>query len=565
MAAIKDKAYFDFSGGIKRNKSPIALKDNELQRGRNFEIDDIGRLTKRRGSIQFGNSLINIVQFHNDNNGLYAADYNATELNVYKLKSTTNDAALAIGATSIAVSPSGQLTAAGSAEIDGDAFDYSAGGGGATLTGVTGIDAAHTSIRAINHWQDLGAFTNHISLDGVWFTYLNALTVVLSNDGATNSDMSTINSSGSVSAVSSMDVNARLLETFRDRVFTTLNNIVYYSNLGVVVFPATIEDNSFEIEDQSGETITAIKQYRKNLLVFKPSSSYAYSGSLPVRQLTTSYGVYNDNCIQEINGILYGFGPKGVWASNGVSFVNIGEPIKDYLNLILWQNLATNVDISRIRTGFFDNKFIIFTDFITDPDTTLSLSGTALIYDTLKKSWSMWTGVSAFGGFKGLGNFRSGNAGLLQNRSALFFTDGTVIWRMFENRFIERVSSSGAGIQKGSDVYADEFRNGAGLDITFNVLTKPFDLGLPQYYKEFGYLKVMSERPQGLQISVVIDDGDPIPLGKVTKKIERFQFPVGTRGYRCALLLDENSTNQSLIFNGCIFEECKTIDKQVNA
>lgn len=563
MAKIPDKFYRDFSGGVRRDKSPYDLKDNELLRGRNFELDDQGRIRKRRGSILFGQNLNNIIRFHHDNNGLYAADLHGTELSVWKLASTTNDSALTTSSTTIAVSPAAQLETGGSAEIDGDQFAYSAGGDGATLTTVTGLNESHNAVRAINQWKDLGAFTGHVS-DEVWFTYLNALTVVMSNDVATNSDMSTINSSGTIAAVATLDVNARLLETFRDRVYTTLNNTIYYSNLGAVAFPATIEDNSFDIEDQSGEIITAIKQYRKNLLIFKKSTAYAYSGSLPVRQLSSRYGVHNDNCIQEINGLLYGFGPAGVWAGNGVSFINIGEPVKEYLDLILWRNTTTNSPLSEVKTAQIEGKFLISLGAsITDPDSSLSTTTPILVYDTIKKNWSMWTNLSSvIWGMSALSNFRSGNAGLLQDGPILLFTDSTLVYRMFENRFTERVSSSGSGTQKGGDIYQDNYANASGSAITMNVVTKPFDLGLPNWKKEFGYLKVFCEKPQGMSISVIIDDGDPIPLGQCNKRINRFKFPAkANKGYRCSVVVDESSINSSCIFNGCIFEECKTISQ----
>ena len=93
MRPIPDKIYRDFSGGIRRDKSPYDLKDNELQRGRNFEIDDQGRIRKRRGSLQFGQDVANIINFHCDANGLFAANYHATQLVVYRLRSSTNDSA----------------------------------------------------------------------------------------------------------------------------------------------------------------------------------------------------------------------------------------------------------------------------------------------------------------------------------------------------------------------------------------------------------------------------------------------------------------------------------------
>src|SRR3990167_1221556 len=571
MRPIPDKIYRDFSGGIRRDKSPYDLKDNELQRGRNFEIDDQGRIRKRRGSLQFGQDVANIINFHCDANGLFAANYHATQLVVYRLRSSTNDSALTTATSSIAVSPSGQFIAGpSSAEVNGDEFSYGSGGGGSPLATVTGISESHAARSVIQQWVSIGTLNStrtHVSIDGCWFTYLNGLTVILSNDSASNSDMSTWDAS-SIADVPTMDVNARLLETFRDRVFTVLTNgsRVYYSNLGVVAFPTTIEDNSFDIEDQLGEPITAIKQYRKNLIISKQSSVYAYSGSLPVRQLTTTWGVYNENCLQEIRGLLYGVGPEGAFVSNGVSFVDIGKPVQEYSEANSKVDFNSGGDVSEIqltRTAQWDNKFIIYINDFTDPETGLSATKLALVYDTIKKNWVIWRDISASTAFKSLSNFRSGGSvlGDLQQRPIVLFSEGTIVYRMFENRTIQRVTAGGRTV--GTDRYSDEYKDAVGTPITMNVVTKPFDLGQPNYRKEWGYLKVFCERPQGMSISAIIDDGDPIPLGQCNSRINRFKFPPNTKGTRCALAIDESSINSSAIFNGCIFEECKVIDQNV--
>ena len=51
---LPDYPILDFSGGIRRDKSTYKLKDNELQDGKNFDVDEEGRIIKRRGGIQLG-------------------------------------------------------------------------------------------------------------------------------------------------------------------------------------------------------------------------------------------------------------------------------------------------------------------------------------------------------------------------------------------------------------------------------------------------------------------------------------------------------------------------------
>lgn len=561
---IPDKIYMDFSGGVNRSKSPFTLKNNELQRGRNFEVDDQGRIKKRRGSRQFGQSVSNIIAIHNDNIGFYVADSTASTTIVYRLYSSTATNDIAIGDTSI-TKPDAGFTASGVIEIEGDIIDYSGGGAGVAFTGVTNITSPHIAGSSINQWQSIGTMTGHDSTGGVWFGFLNGLTIIHSNSSGGSADMSTYDGT-TISAVSGEPNPSRLLEIFRDRAFVVgedgTANTVFYSNLGdATSWPATVADNSFDIEDGSGEIISAIKQYRRNLLIFKPSAVYAYSGSLPVRQLSNSFGVFNDKCVQEVNGLLYGFGPRGVFATNGSSFVDIGEPIKSYLQGVIQYVVSSTVEVSRIGTAQFDNKFIVYVNTITEPDTSSSLTQCMFVYDTKRRTWSIFDGMQATGAIKAVNAFRMGRTNgptRLQNREAMFFSNGSGVFRAFDDRFT--TGEAGSDVARGGDIYPDMFTN-TGSNVTLEVLTKPFDLDLPQYKKKFGYLKTVAERPNGANLSIVIDDNDPIPLGQITEKVQRFQFPTGTDGFRCAILIEETSQIQPLIFNGVIFEDCTTITK----
>lgn len=567
MAKIPDKFYKDFSGGIRRDKSPYDLKDNELQRGRNFEIDEGGRIRKRRGSILFGqNGVSSIGKFYHSSHGLFAAAFTNPTV-VYKLKNAVNEAALTTASTTIAFEPDGQFDASGTVEINGDPIAYTGGGDSSgTLTGVTGIAANIAAWSPMNQWQTIGTMTGHIGTSGVWFSFLNDRTIILSNESTAASDISTYDGT-TIAAVSGEPQGTQFLENFRDRIFTVGRdtNIVYYSNLGdATSWPATVANNSFEIEDDTGEYISGIKQYRKNLLVFKPAALYAYSGSLPIRQLSRYFGIHNDACIQEINGLLYGFGSNGVWVSNGVSFKKIDKPVKEYLKQVIWAINSSSVPISRIKTAQWEDKFIIYINTLSEePDTLSAINQFSLVYDTKKGSWETIDGMTAPNALGYLTNFRAGGASLLQNRPILLFSDGTNIYRAYENRVMTRQQTGNTGNLKGNDVYSDLLINITNTDITMNVVTKPFDLGLPNYSKQFGYLKVFCEKPQGMHISAIIDDGDPIPLGQCTKRVNRFKFPANTKGTRCTVVIDESSSTQSCVFNGCVFEECVTVNQNV--
>ena len=569
MAKLQDKAYFDFSGGVKRDKSPYHLKDNELQRGRNFEIDELGRIRKRRGSYQFGQNIAGLpLRIHHPPNGFYVANNATSPAVVYRLSSGRLGTALTTSSTTVVLTttPSPDfVTTAEVIEIEGDLINYESYTTG-TFSTVTNITSSHAVGASVNQWRSIGTLTASDGEDGAWFAYLNGFTFVLFNNTTTGgTHYWQINSSGTASAVSN-EPAGMFLEVFRDRIFMVGNGVnstyptnrVFFSNLGDgTSWPSTAADNSFDLEDKTGEPNSGLKQYRQNLIIFKPSSFYAFSGSLPVRQISAEYGIHNDNCIQEINGLLYGFGPNGIFATNGITVKDIGQPVEEYYQDTKFGIIASGSEVQTLFTSQWERKFIVY---IGDATTIETINDLMLIYDTKKQSWEVWSGWTDPTTFNYLKRYRTDNRN--QQRNVLFWGASTKVYRAFEDRHTE-VDGSGVPTTRGTDIYSDLFSN-TGSAITMNVLTKPYDLGAPHIRKFPAYLKVYSEIP-GYDLSLVVDEGDPIPLGKISDKIQRIKMPSKAKGFRFALNIDESSTNPSVICNGFVFEDITLIDKNTNA
>ena len=569
---IPDKYYNKFDGGVRRDKSPYELKDNELQRGRNFEVDQEGRIRKRRGCYQFGQNVAGLpLAIHHDPNGFFVANNAASPAVVYRLSSGRLNTALTTASTSVVVTSTPSPDFNGSAdliEIEGDLINYDSYAAN-TFSTATNITSAHAVGASVNQWRSIGTLTSSDSSDGAWFAYLNTITFMLFNGGSTNgSNLWQVGTpTGSPSEVSNEPAGAKFLEVFRDRLFTVgngasggnPNNRVFYSNLGDgTSWPSTIADNSFDLEDLTGEPIVGIKQYRGNLIIFKPSSFYSFSGSLPVQQISSQYGIHNDRCVQEIDGLLYGFGPRGIWVSDGVSVKEIGQPVDEYSQDFKFGFVANGSDVQQLFTTQWQGKFIVYIGDITTVET---ISDVMVVYDVKKKTFELFSGWTDPTIMQHLLRFKTDN--LNQQRNTLFWGASTKVFRAFEDRHTE-IDSNGVATTRGTDIFSDLFSN-TGSNIDFQVLTKPYDLGYPQYRKQFGggYLKIFSEKPQGTNVSVIIDEGDPIPLGRLKGKINRFPFPANVKGYRCAILLDESSQTSSTIINRFIFEDITTIDKNV--
>lgn len=558
MPKIQDKAYLDFSGGIRRDKSPYLLKDNELQKGRNFDIDEQGRITKRRGMQAFGNitnNIFNMATFYDANQagtgftGVYAADNSS---NVFILYPTNSTNAITAGQTSNIACDEGLGDAGPSTiEIDGDVINYASGGIAGNLATITNVTSAHSAGAPVHQWTAGSGLTS--TSRGVYFATLNDNILLASGDvynEDTASDASFANS-GSTPVV-------LFLTTFKTRVYGAGDGSssgqvtrVFYSALndGTSWTPAS---DYFDVEDSRNEPVTGLKEYNGVLHIFKANSMHQYNLA-SLRQTNSQVGAYNHFVPQEINKLIYTFCPAGIFVTNGISAKNIGEPVKEYWkNFQPTYNATVNRIINNCSAGRYKHFYLLYIGDVTLDDAS-TLSDVVLVYNTITKSWTVYDGFTDLINFFSL-DILEDNASQIQLRPMLFFASTSLgIYRAFENRTLDGTTI------RGGDLTQNMFRD-TGTPITMNVVTKPYDLGYPNYRKQFGYLKVFSERP-GMHLSYQIDDKDPKPLGLVDKKIKRFQFPADARGTRCTILIDESSTVAPVIYNGHIFEDCATIDK----
>lgn len=559
MPKIPDKSYLDFSGGIRRDKSPFLLKDNELQSGRNFNVDEQGRITKRRGMQAFGNitnNIFNMATFYDANQagtgytGVYAAD---TSNNVFLLSPTNLTTAVTAGQTSSITIDEGALTNSTTTfEMEGDIINYAGTSGGITVLTPSNVTSAHAAGAPIHQWQAGTGLTS--TAIGVYFATLND-NILLNGSDVYNEDSSD-QASFANAATTPVVV---FITTFKTRVYGAGNGTssgqvtrVFYSNINEGA-TWTVASDYFDVEDSRNEPITGLKEYNNTLMIFKPNSMHSYNLA-SLKQTNGQVGAYNHFVVQEINKLMYTFCPAGIFITNGISAKNIGEPVKEYWkNFIPTYSGTNNRIVNNCSAGRYRHFYLLYIGDVTLDDAS-TLSDVVLVYNTITKSWSVYDGFTDLINFFPIDIYEDNNS-QIQLRSSLFFASTSLgVFQAFENRTLD-----GASTLRGGDFTQNMFRD-TGTPITMNVKTKPYDLGFPNWRKQFGYLKVFSERP-GMFLSYQIDDGDIKPLGLVDKKIKRFQFPANAKGHRCAILIDESSTVAPVIYNGHIFEDCMAIDK----
>lgn len=549
---LKNFAAFDFSGGIVRNKSPFALEDNELAFAKNVDLDERGRIRKRKGTLQFGDTLASADQIR----GLipyYAADFSndllcvskkaasSTESSIYRAITTQVDmlGGITTATTTITVDDASAFASSGNIEIDGDIIAYS-GKTATTFTGVTGINAVHADNAYVHQWNlatggggdfsNQGGVTNLGTDGGVYYAQLNDVVQIETFYQGGNKAWT-----GSTVAAPST-AKKGTMAVYRVRRYAVKNNNRYQVDYTDIDNNASFSDNSnFSVGKNDGEPITCVRTFSDELHIYKTTRVWVYNG-YSLTPLEINVGAYNQFVVQQISGSNFTFCPLGVFMFDGRSAQRISDPIKEYLDDFVptYNAVGTQTDatvVKNVRAMSDDTKYYLYIGGTLGSGDS-QLTNPVFVYDTITKSW-------------------------------VVYEYGTTLWS-FE-KFIE----SAGGLDKkfllfGNDVGKTFKINIGNADdrttpIPAEVIFKAFHLGAPNLYKRFGKLKVFCETP-GFNVFYSIDQGDWKQLGEVTKKVQEFKFPADAQGYRCQLRIADNTTTPGFIFNGFIFEDTYGIE-----
>lgn len=569
----------DFSGGVRRDKSSFEFQKNELLDARNVEINESGRIKVKRGSHQIGQTLSNtlensfswerVVGGSTPVSSIYVND-NASTATVRRLLTSRLTTAITSASTTVVIS--GNATNYANSgndiiEIDGDLISYTGNNGSNTFTGVTGIVGNHPAGASVNQWISLSLTTAINGSLGVYYAVLNNILIFggyaaawdqIANDNGTTTSAVTGEPSGIFHTV------------YRDRLYVvgdgsagTNGDVrrISFSARGSGVDWTDVATNTFLVEDQRGEGITAQRVLNDNLLLFKTNSIFTYD-EIELKQRIIGIGAWNHKTPVEIDGIIYTFCPRGIFATNGFSAKQIGEPVRQY-----WQSFQPQVDAVTLRvvTNTFGTKFrqyyLVYIHNITDPDTT---NDVVLCYDTIKKSWSVWTGFTNIRHFLGTDKFTYGDRAL-QFHPALFGGDTAgKYFRFFENRYIDGQATP---VNQGSDIFTDLVSNTTltgGTPTPAVIETPLYDLTHPELFKTFKKLRVYTENGQwNIQYRVQNENGitDYKQLGTTDKIMKVLSFPKEAQGYRCGFKITGTNTSSQSVFNGFIFEDTEVISR----
>lgn len=566
MAKLPDFKVFDFSGGLRTDKSDYEADRNELKRLINFDVDERGRLRRRRGIHQFGGTqsgkiIDNSTIFTRNTAGSSPTVYHTlierdSSPDIWLIYSNWLTTAAAVGDTTLTVAANGLLAASGTVEIEGDLIAYTGKSGTTQLTGVTGIARAHPVGSLVNQIQAIATATTEDYRSGAFTSTINNLLFLNGRVGSATFDGATV-----TSVADADEPNALFSTNFRDRIYIAGSGAtsadprrVFFSDAGDgTSWTAT---SFFDVEDERGESVTGFAVLNDALGIFKMNSIFSYD-EVQLKQQQWEVGAYNHRVIQKIGKVVYTFCPSGVYATNIFSSKKISDPVKKYLKGFQ-PTYDTTVGRTVVNTfaGQFEDKYILYIGSITEPET---LSDVVLVYDTKKDNWTVHTGYTNFVHFASLSKFITGTTAVATNtitnqeRESLFASDnGGKYFRLYDTRFLDNGATR---TYRGGDLTYDVFSETI-TPISAVAETFYLDLGSPGSWKTFSYLNVFVEQGN-VNIAYSLDKGavftDWIPLGNF--KESRRRVPLKDKeGYRIALQISANSADALDILNGFVIE-----------
>lgn len=587
---LPDYVLTDFTPGVVLDRSDYTRPKGSVPELLNMDVDERGRLRKRRGFYRWGGSARSADgAFYSDFLGAALSPDVAPPASLYVTKanpavayyrnSTTLTVAATVATTTLTVADTTNLSASGTVEVDGDEIAYT-GKGATTLTGVTGIRVPHPIGCIVNQWGS--AVTPSVTIDstsGLYGTRISNKLILTGLDDVYYTDTHTGSNLFPIGGASVFFGTA-----YRGRVFGAgsgdLNgtnaqvNRVAFSDAGD---PTTWNaDNYFEVEDELHEMVTGLRVYQDRLVILKQNSLHTYD-EVQLKQRLYGVGAYNHFCVQNIRGRMYTFCPTGVHVTNSVSAEKISAPVDHYLRAFVPQYDTTRGRvITNCFSGQFENKYLLYLGTLRFPTIELGhevLNGVCLVYDTVKRNWTVYTDfhpstADPFTQFVYQPSFFAGSVSTRrqwQGTEALFGISATGVYRLFENK-----NFGTAAVNHGGAVLSDNVANSAGRPIPTRVRTGMLYQGLPGWWKQHGFLRVLVGEGD-FNVRYRLDLGNQLTewrtLGRARTGNTRFRIGdegefTENQGYGIEVEATSNSTSTRDTLEGLILEEVDALDRQ---
>lgn len=311
---------------------------------------------------------------------------------------------------------------------------------------------------------------------------------------------------------------------YKDRLFVvntyatgSLNSRLYFSKIADFSATGWPSTNFIDISPGDSDFCISTIQLQDTLVVFKTRSTWLlYVAGDPslwtLRNSSPEIGCVSRYTPRDIEGQVYFVGPRGVYRTDGSSFIEISKEIQDNFS----SQVISTAEVNKTFAGWWNDKYIVFVSLINQSvtwgslefstwDSLSALTWNALtgayykcfVYFIRADGWTQWepaVGVAPFG-FLEI-NQPSNHRGLLTGSRNL---DGKVY-------------------RYGDVIYQDD-----SLNYTCRLKTKEFDLGTPSKAKK-GKLIVAEINSSGNHEFSNVVGGLPKASQFITCKLGRVEY-----------------------------------------
>lgn len=584
MANLPDYTIDSFGGGLVTDKGDYSLDKNEFVNTLNLDFENPGKAKRRRGIHQWCQAASEVIDdsyswYQWPSGGGIPAHHQIAvtrdqTANILRVHCNYLTAAAAVGATTLTVGDNTAFAASGTVEIEGDLVAYTGKSGATGFTGVTGILFAHPAFALVNQFETIATNATLDTRSGVYFAQLNNLLFINGRGGSSGTY-----DGATYTVVADADRAYGIFATsFRGRIWVAGDGSgVNNGNPSRIAWSdyadATSWDsnNFINVYDNRGEQITGLREGDNALLIFKGTSIWSYD-EVNLRQQLWEVGAYCDKVIKKIGNLFYTFCPTGVWETNGFSARKISDPIFDYIKSFVPRYETTNGRVVvNTFAGTYRNKYYLYIGSVTEPET---ISDVVLVFDTVKRNWTVHSAYTNFVHFASLKSFGDGEhddaAGRFrpQDIESLFASDSSNnYFKLFDNRYLDNQATRA---YRGGDIAENLRANSTGTPTSTILEFGWIDFGSKDW-KKIESVMVNIERGN-FQISYRLDQGDKktdwVSLGNFqsgisTKKL-RIDNLIGynlNEGYRIKLKATSNSLEIIDTLNAIIIRGIETMDK----
>lgn len=146
--------------------------------------------------------------------------------------------------------------------------------------------------------------------------------------------------------------------------------------------------NNFNLGFADGDYLVSMVAFNEQIIFFKSRTTYIASvDSAPTswqyRLVSDRLGCVGRGTPKVINGVIYFLSAEGVIRTDGTTFQNISEPIRDFLDS--YKDYYSPRNALEIYASYWDNKYILW---MPSSD---GICRQALVFNVLTENWTRWT------------------------------------------------------------------------------------------------------------------------------------------------------------------------------